>query len=206
MSRLEEIFKYTGTFDSIIDVGCDHGYLGLMALERTTARVVFSDISQKCLQKAISNVGDKYKDRVEFLVCDGVPDRPADVAIIAGMGGRNILRMCKRPFNIDRLVLQPMNYIEELREYLYTHFVVETDDIIKEGEKFYTVIVIKNEKSNIQISDETKFFGVINGEISDNKREYLLYKKNKLKNHIAFNHKSMLQLECINRLLESSKV
>ena len=203
MSRIESLIMYAGQFDSLIDVGCDHGYIGLYALEKTTAKVVFSDISEKCLSKARINSGEKFRDRAEFVVCDGVPkDSKADVAIIAGMGGQNIIKILQNASSeINRFVLQPMSNVDKLREYIYTHYKVEVDDVIEDGGRFYVVIVIKNEFSNVAVDDKIKYFGISNGEISDAKRRFLQYKRNILKKSIAFSTESVIQLNLIENLI-----
>lgn len=202
MNRIESLIMYAGQFDLLLDVGCDHGYIGLYALEKTTAKVVFSDISEKCLSKAKANLCEKY-ERAEFVVCDGVPKgRKADVAIIAGMGGQNIIKILQNASaDVDRFVLQPMSNVEKLREYIYTHYKVEVDDVIEECGRFYVVIVIKNEFSNVVVDDKIKYFGISNGEISDAKRRFLQYKRNILQKSIAFSTESVIQLNLIENLI-----
>ena len=186
MSRIDELLKYAGDYDKLIDVGCDHGYLGITALQKTTASVVFSDISEKCLMKARQNLPSKYAKRAEFLVCDGVPNIDADVVVLAGMGGLNIINILKNSkANISRYILQPMNNIEKLREYVYSRYEVVIDDVIIEDDRFYIFLVVKNTPKSI----------------SENKYKFLLYKRNIIKKFLAFNEQSMLQLKSIDSLL-----
>lgn len=203
MSRIEGLIMYAGQFDTIFDVGCDHGYIGLCALKETTAKVVFSDISEKCLSKAKINLGEKYIDRAEFVVCDGVPKgRKADVAIIAGMGGQNIMKILQNAnHDVKKFVLQPMSNVTKLREYVYTHYKVEVDDVLEDSGRFYVVIVIKNEFDSVTVDDKIKYFGITSSIISDTKRKFLRYKRNILKKSIAFSTESMIQLKLIENLI-----
>ena len=202
MSRIDELLKYAGDYDKLIDVGCDHGYLGITALQKTTASVVFSDISEKCLMKARQNLPSKYTKRAEFLVCDGVPNIDADVVVLAGMGGLNIINILKNSkANISRYILQPMNNIEKLREYVYSRYEVVIDDVIIEDDRFYIFLVVKNTPKSIEINDDIKYFGAFQKPISENKYKFLLYKRNIIKKFLAFNEQSMLQLKSIDSLL-----
>ena len=206
MSRIDELLNLAGSFNTLIDVGCDHGYLGITALEKTTAKVVFSDISEKCLMKARQNIPSWLSSRASFVVCDGVPNIDTDVAIIAGMGGLNIIDILKSvKSRVKKYILQPMKNIDKLREYIYTHFEVIYDDIIIDNGRYYTVIVANNMPYNIKLNDEILYFGAFGQPLSDNKRKFLLYKRNILKKSIAFNNESVLQLNCIDRLLDESQ-
>ena len=51
--RLIEIAKSVKKGSSLVDVGCDHGYIAKMLLDSNTIdKVIESDISEKSLEKA----------------------------------------------------------------------------------------------------------------------------------------------------------
>ena len=135
---LSEVPKNLPEGAVLCDVGCDHGMLGCALLEREPgARVLFSDVSAECLEKAkrLAGILD-LNARASFFVSNGfahltaskadlsapadssvnaVP--PVDAAVIAGMGGREIASILLAAPNSAKLyVLQPMKNAPELRE------------------------------------------------------------------------------------------
>ena len=86
--RLSTIVSVLPKCNVLADVGCDHGYVGLEALNRGVAqRVVFVDVSAPSLEKARQNCPQSLTPRAEFVCRDGLGDLDADCAVIAGMGG-----------------------------------------------------------------------------------------------------------------------
>ncbi len=127
------------------DVGCDHGLIAQRVLkEKLAKQVVISDISQKSLQKAVKLLSKFDKSIVTAIVSDGFKNLPKDVdqAIIAGMGGEEIVGILKDadvlPF---KLILQPMKNPEKVREaVLSLGYKIEKDFVFFDS-KFYFVIV-----------------------------------------------------------------
>ena len=53
MDRLETIVKLARNSNSVADIGCDHGQVGVELLKSTgVRRVISTDISEKCLKKS----------------------------------------------------------------------------------------------------------------------------------------------------------
>lgn len=92
--RLETVQSLIAKANVIADVGCDHGLVAEYCAEHGLAkRVIASDVSMTCLNKAKSRLGDN--ETVSFICCDGI-DYECDEAIIAGMGGMLICDILHR--------------------------------------------------------------------------------------------------------------
>ena len=110
--RLEEIFALLPECETFADVGCDHGYVAKQMLESGKCKkVIISDVSKKCLDKAIALLSNEIEEgRAEAVVSDGFEKvKECDLALIAGMGGEEIVGILKRAKTLPlKLVLQPM--------------------------------------------------------------------------------------------------
>lgn len=163
---LSEVPKNLPEGAVLCDVGCDHGMLGCALLEREPgARVLFSDVSAECLEKAkhLAGILD-LNARASFFVSNGfahltasnadlsapadpsayaVP--PVDVAVIAGMGGREIASILLAAPNSAKLyVLQPMKNAPELREAIApAGFEILTDRKITENHRIHDLLKVR---------------------------------------------------------------
>ena len=127
-------------YETVADVGCDHGRLTAALLQQNGCRkVIASDISDSSLEKArrlIAHIG--LADRVSFCVGDGcsvLEPGECDAIAMLGMGGTlmcRILEACSVPLaGAKALVLQPMRAQDEIREYLYRKGYRTTDASIR---------------------------------------------------------------------------
>lgn len=132
----------------LCDVGTDHGYIAVGALLKGKAeRVVAADVSEKCLAKCVALAREKgVESRLKAFVSDGFSeiDDDIDVAVIAGLGGYETIKILKNAEILGRvpekLVLCPHQNAKELRAYL-KNYCIEKDYVVKSGTKFYPVIV-----------------------------------------------------------------
>lgn len=132
---------------SMADVGCDHGKVSVECLLRgKTEKVIACDISQKSLQKAIDLAERFGVSNIDFRVGDGlqvIADGEVDSVVIAGMGGIEIMSILSHiPQGVRQLVLSPHRNTIELRKFLSDRQIyIEKDYVIKDGRKFYDMIV-----------------------------------------------------------------
>lgn len=144
--RLEKLVSVIPKCDVLADVGCDHGYVGIEALKRGMARrVIFTDISDECLNKARRNCPEGLKTCSTFVCQDGIGDLQADVVAICGMGGLEIISILSEAAVLpDTLVLQPMRNAADARAVIAKNYDITMDEKIRDG-KFYDVIAaVKN--------------------------------------------------------------
>ncbi len=150
-SRLAACCSYIKPGDTVADVGCDHGYLGIYLLLKGIAKtVIAADINQQPLDSAYMNA-HKYcvKDSMSFYLSDGARNIPRefDTMVCAGMGADTIISILEgAPWlrsDKYRLVLQCQSRRPELRKYLYDngwHICSET--LAKDGKFVYPVMSV----------------------------------------------------------------
>ena len=149
--RLKSIAKYAKGFNSLADIACDHGYLGIYAAKNYgLSEVLLTDINPMPLASAILNV-EKH-NLTKIITCklgNGLAplEKDYEVISISGIGGillKEILAQdldrCK---NAKRLILCPNTDLYEVRKFLSENmFEIEFEEIVYEY-KFYQIIVAK---------------------------------------------------------------
>lgn len=142
--RLGAVLKLIGKADVFADIGCDHGKLAAAAITSGAAKKCIAvDISAASLEKA-RKLSQKLGilDRMEFVEGDGFSkiNTHVDVAVIAGMGGREIAKILNKPHSADRYILVPHQDASFLREYLNANgFSAKKDFVVKDG-NYYDII------------------------------------------------------------------
>ena len=143
--RVSKIVSEIPRVKTFADIGCDHGYASLYMLKSNKCdKVVFSDISEKCLDKARSLLRDFILEgKAEGVVSDGFNNLPeVDLALIAGMGGEEIVKIFNNAKSLPvGLVIQPMKNPEKVREYLVNNgYKIVKDYTFKSQRKYYDLI------------------------------------------------------------------
>ncbi len=152
--RLNKIYSVLEDCKTFADIGCDHGYIAKEMIKNGRCdKVIISDISEKSLQKA-KDLLFRYieKGKVCAVVSDGfdfVPD--CDSALIAGIGGEEIVSILKRRKNLpEKLFLQPMRNCDKVRVFCTENgYKVKKDFVFKSGIKFYDMICLSKGKDSL---------------------------------------------------------
>lgn len=163
--RLRVIYGEIPECESFADVGCDHGYIAnAMLVNRKCERAVFSDVSEKCLEKARVLLAPFVQEgKAEGRLSDGLKNVPAvGCALIAGMGGEEIIKILKEaPFLPEKLVLQPMKNVDKVRAFLVNFgYKIVKDYVFFAENRYYDLIV--SEQGNDGLTDEETEFGRTN--------------------------------------------
>ncbi|MCM1289359.1 MAG: class I SAM-dependent methyltransferase [Corallococcus sp.] len=161
--RLEKILSAVPQCNVLADVGCDHGYVGIGALERGVARrVIFCDISEPSLEKARQNCPEALKARAEFVCRDGLGNIECDCAVIAGMGGLEIISVLNAAEHLpNTLVLSPMRNQQDVRKWLSSRCKILSDEKFFDG-KYYDLIVAQVTACGAALTDDEVKFGKTN--------------------------------------------
>ena len=141
--RLQKIYDKIPQVKVLADVGCDHGYIGNMALVEKRAEFVhFCDISRPSLRKAQELAGKLKHRNCDFICQDGLGKLQVDCAVIAGMGGMEIISILQKAQHLPQtLVLQPMQSQPELRSFLCENYHIDVDYMFIVQDKRYDLIV-----------------------------------------------------------------
>lgn len=160
--RLQVIAELVEQGSTVADVGTDHGYLPAYLINTSKVPLVYAgDIVRGPLNSAALTM-EKYgvpHQKVHLLLSDGLQSFPkgcASCIIIAGMGYgsiKDILESCNWiKSDKVKLILQPQNHHETMREYLYqSGFGIEKEVAVEEQGHMYTVMqaVYTGEKKTI---------------------------------------------------------
>ncbi|MFZ5985912.1 MAG: tRNA (adenine(22)-N(1))-methyltransferase [Bacillota bacterium] len=151
--RLKLIADMTPKCDIVCDIGTDHAYIPIYLVKNGKCKkAVAADVKSgplKAAQKNIDSFG--LRDYIIAKIGDGlspIEEDEADVIVIAGMGGMLIREILESNYSkavkANALILQPMNAIELVREWLYEHgFEVYSERLVSEGHKIYNAIAAK---------------------------------------------------------------
>ena len=169
MNRIEAIYSYIDLKDRVVDVGCDQAKLSLLLATRNQSSIA-CDISENVINKAKSNINNPL---IDLRVSDGlsnIKDGEADTLVLAGMGTHtiiDIISLSKLKFN--KIITISNNYHDILRNKMNDlGYIVSDEQIIKENNKYYNLIVFKQGKTNYSESEIL---------LGTNHRDLTLYKE-----------------------------
>lgn len=188
MDRIEKLCSYLERCKTFADVGCDHGYCAQYMLDNALCeKAVISDISEKCLSKAEELLKNYIKSAKCIPVCCfGLEkiDSDIELALIAGMGGEEIVSILKSAFIPLKFVLQPMRNVRQVREFLLDNGAeITRDEVFSSGGKFYFVIcgLRKGKECNYTPAQLEFGKGDLNGVLGEYLKEELSKKRAYLK-------------------------
>lgn len=152
--RLQEVAAFIPKGSKLLDVGSDHAYLPLYLLEQQViTAAIAGEVVQGPFESAQHNIAQSdYADQIEARLASGLDafdtSDQVNVITICGMGGRlisHILETGKSKLEkINRLVLQPNNREDELRQWLCENNLrIVAEKIVYENEKFYEIMVVE---------------------------------------------------------------
>lgn len=161
--RLKLIADKVPECGTICDVGTDHAYIPIYLVKKKVCRkAIASDVRKGPVAIASENVKkNRLDNEIEVRLGDGLQKlgrSEAEVIIIAGMGGLLITEIMAKDIqkcrNAVQLILQPMNALEVLREWLYSNgFNIIDEGLVAEEDKIYNVICAEW-VGNVQIKEE----------------------------------------------------
>jgi tRNA (adenine22-N1)-methyltransferase len=137
----------------VSDVGTDHAYVPIFLIEhKICKKAIATDVRTGPIDKARRNILQyRMESYIDTRIGDGLEpleDDEIDIIIVAGMGGlliRNIiLKSLKKAQKAKRLILQPMNAANVLREWLYKNgFNISDEGLAQEEGKIYNVLAVE---------------------------------------------------------------
>ena len=145
--RLRTCANFIDRGQRVIDVGTDHGYLGIWLLkEGIASHVIASDIGEGPLSSAKSNA-ERFglTDSMTFCLSDGVQNTPRDfdTLVCAGMGAQTMVHILEQAHWLagKKLVLQPQNKPHLLRAWLSENgWHIRREALVRDGRFLYAVL------------------------------------------------------------------
>jgi tRNA (adenine22-N1)-methyltransferase len=211
--RITDIASLIPAGVPLYDVGTDHGFLPIFAVERLGAPfAVASDVAEKSLLKAQLNIkGHNLCDKISTVLCDGLEtvnlEKPCAVAV-CGMGGLLISRIISEKEELKdplvSMILQPMTKETELRKYLWSHgFEIEKELVSNDG-RLYTVMLVRYSGEQYFPSEFEAMAG--KNHIDRHNFSMMLKKKKKqLEAIVAGKLKAGIDARCETRLLQETE-
>jgi len=150
--RLSAIAESVGECKCLADIGTDHAYIPVYLCKRHKAETAIAcDINPEPLRRAESTVktynADKFVELRLGSGLDPIKSDESDAIVIAGMGGLLIANIIGSGLdkikNANKIILQPMSAVSELREYLYSHgWRIISESLVVEENKIYNIISV----------------------------------------------------------------
>ena len=195
--RIKTLASFVSKNDTLLDVGCDHGYLSIYLKKNNLVKEVYaSEISSKALEGAFKNFA-KYKVEIKGFLSDGFKDIPVffDTAVIAGMGTKTIEHIVDSK-KVPKLIIDTHNEQAELRRYLNKlGYELQAEKVIYEKGHYYNIMLFKEGKKKLKRKEI--LFGISKNADYYN---YLLNKNKELMPKVPFFKKIKLLKE--NRYLK----
>lgn len=133
---------------TVCDVGTDHALLACYLAQTGAGSVIASDVKEGPLDAARRTIAEQGVTNVTAVLSDGL-DRIdyADDVVICGMGGELIMRIisgCRFLSENTHFILQPMTKADTLRrELCRSGFEIAEERAVREGDRFYAVMLVK---------------------------------------------------------------
>lgn len=166
--RLKAITNYIKPYQKLADIGTDHAYLIVYALQNgliQSAQAVDNKIGpltsakQNCIKNGVV-------EQVDFTLASGLRElsREIEVVVIAGMGGNTIQDILTENLEtaklVKRMILQANTHLDSLRKFLdETGFVIEEEEMVEENKKIYEIMQVRYTGSSPSLTDADYIFG-----------------------------------------------
>lgn len=181
-ARLRAIANYIDKSDNAVDIGADHGYLGIYLVQNHLVNsIILTDIKKSALDVARRNV-ESSSLNIPLILTDGlngVDTAKLNTVIISGMGTSTILQILNNPVkmqSINKLVLQSNNDLFLLRkEVIKLGFSLIDETTVYENGFWYVVCLFEKTKIRMLTDKELKY-----GLIKEDKKDYYLYLLNRV--------------------------
>lgn len=148
--RLLAVAQFVTPGNRLADIGCDHGHLSIWLVESgRVPSAIAMDVRSGPLSAAENNIAAcGLSDRIACRLSDGMKELKAgeaDTAVMAGMGGRLILKILgdspEVRASLRELVLEPQSEFPLVRLALSRwKYVIRDEKMICEENKYYPIL------------------------------------------------------------------
>lgn len=166
--RLKKIGDLVEANSFCLDVGCDHALLDIYLVKKNkNIKAIASDIKEGPLAQAKKNIEkEKLSNKIETRLGDGLSTYSDGIntVIISGMGGRNIIGICKNNLKIfkkiDTYIISPNNYQIDVKKFFTKNgYYIDNEELVKDSNFIYQIIIFKKGKK--KYSKKEYFMGPI---------------------------------------------
>lgn len=218
--RLTKAISFIDNCGTLADIGSDHGYSSIYAIQKGIAKkVIATDISKPSLAKTEKLVNEyDLSQCIECRAGDGMKvlaSGEVDAALIAGMGAELIAQIIRDSHQIasaiPQLILQPMNSAQPLRRALSEMgYGITHEGIVVDNDKFYQIIKCSYGNPKPLSDDEAELGTFVYNERIPLCKEYvehIIRKQEKIMEYVGNNDEDKLRetagkIERYRRVLE----
>lgn len=205
--RIEKISLYINDDEKVLDVGCDSALLSINLAKRGIYSIA-SDLRSNIIENAEKNIKENLKKYISFRVGSGITLKEEEndfTLVMAGMGSYlmiDILRSTNKKFK-KIITISNNNHDMLRREFLSLGYIVDKEEIIKERNKYYNLIIFK--EGYKKYKDEELIIGInhINQELLSEKNIILINKYKQILKKLKDSDR-IKELERTIQILESS--
>lgn len=210
--RLQTIASFLSKEDKVADIGADHGYLGIYAVQNHLVEsIILTDIKASALASAKKNIA-RFKLDIPLQVTAGLKDidtTKLNTLVISGMGTNTILNILSdknklRPIN--KLILQSNNNLEELRRGLTALGYQLLDEITVNDNGFWYVVCCFKKSNEASLDEKTYKYGLLKKDKIPYYEFLLLNDQNILEEIIKNNSSVKVKDELQNEISELTKL
>ena len=204
-NRLQAVADLLDYHEAIADIGCDHGFVSIYLIEsKKASKVLAMDVNKGPLERAREHVSEKrLSTYIETRLSDGakainyikdedgISKLEVQAALIAGMGGRLMIRILQDSLDkftsMDEFILQPQSEIPKVRQFIREiGYHIEKENMIFEDGKYYPMMKVVRGKANEvslegisqTLEDSLDESGILLQELFDEYGECLLKERN----------------------------
>ncbi len=151
------------------DIGCDHGFVSIYLVEKEICpRVIAMDVNEGPLLRAKEHVSERGLDkRIDIRLSDGIDQllgKEADSILIAGMGGRLIIKILSDHFDkvkdLKEVILQPQSELHLVRHFLAERgMTIVQEDMVEEAGKFYPCMKAVWQEKKAEYTEIEEWYG-----------------------------------------------
>jgi tRNA (adenine22-N1)-methyltransferase len=170
--RLETILSVMEKGETLLDVGCDHGYLGIEAVRRgIVKKAICSDVRKGPLERAKAHILEAgLADKIELRLVSGMNgfDRgEADLMVIAGMRGMLMGQILETAWadpengvhELHQMILEPQSDLPFFRELIRKSPMKIRDEIlVQDRGKWYFIFDVCPKDSVTAQEEDNSFF------------------------------------------------
>lgn len=206
--RLTMILNLISPCELLVDIGSDHGYLALAALQNGLAKtVIASDLREKPLIQAQKTFAQaNVFTKVYFIRSDGLSaiQYQPDCVVIAGMGADLILKIVqqdlKRFMQVNQIITQTNTKNHILRQGMaQLGFQMQQEKIVFDG-FYYSVQAYRYVGLCEELSESQTYFGYLLDQNDSVCLDYLENEKAKLSHILSLKPDSSKHLHLLNIL------
>lgn len=151
--RLETVAEWIPADERVADIGTDHGYLPIFAVQSGRCpSAIAADVRSGPLSSAARNIQEAgLEERITVRLSNGLDafePQELDCVVMAGMGGRLMAELLQRAGRQGKLtqcrtmILQPQSEIGEVRRMIHEcGYALCRERMCKDRGKFYTVLL-----------------------------------------------------------------